>query len=536
MAASTHILSRTRTFTLGLAGVLALAFVPNSCGDDASSTPGAQKIDPVRYDASVIEDPDVIKLLDKMILEVEARPSSARAHRSLGLAYEANDQFVQAVRSFENSLILDPNSLVTQLHVGLCKKSDGAPLEAIAAMEKAIEMIPKDDSVLDRVSLRCQLGALYLDESRLDDAGAQFQGVLDEREDVVMVRGPAQLGLAQVMIENEQPKKALPLIQAALEGLPGDPFALFQLGRAYRDLDRMADADKLPTLPEKILPKTYGNSLSSELARYAVSKAKRLSLVGDLAGLQDNQKDLEALEILFDLQKTYPDDEVVMNNLSAILMRVGRHAEALEILEKILAADKTHFAAWYNTSYCHMYGGDQARIASQSLPQTMENAQEIDNLTVEAVSAYQQALIAAENAVLYVTQVAEMHLQLAKALMVNRRPVDAMDSLNEALRLGSDDVDIYFNLAKMERLKLGVDKAIATMRRCLEKNPGYTDGRLVLAQFLEEINDISGMTEQYEELVRRGSIPYPQGVGALATRLGRNLAQDAKKLGMSIGK
>jgi predicted Zn-dependent protease len=61
----------------------------------------------------------------------------------------------------------------------------------------------------------------------------------------------AKLGLAKVLIEMDQPDKALPLLESSAQLEPTDATVHFRLATLYRKLGRMDDAKREVTLYQK---------------------------------------------------------------------------------------------------------------------------------------------------------------------------------------------------------------------------------------------------------------------------------------------
>jgi tetratricopeptide (TPR) repeat protein len=100
----------------------------------------------------------------------------------------------------------------------------------------------------------------------------------------------------------------------------------------------------------------------------------------------------------------------------------------------------------------------------------------------EAISSYRQALR------LQMPNPFEVHSNLAIALAQNRKYEEALEHLNEALRIKPDSPEAYYNWGRLLKEQGKTDEAIEKWKKALELNPNLTAARYYLNLALKEQN------------------------------------------------
>ncbi len=101
----------------------------------------------------------VVNVIETYRAAVTANPRSAEAHCNLGWGHYGQKQFAEAIREFQEALILDANWLDAHYGLALAHKGAGAKLEAVAAFEKVAALAPQmEDKVRGGMLLRLAHG------------------------------------------------------------------------------------------------------------------------------------------------------------------------------------------------------------------------------------------------------------------------------------------------------------------------------------------------------------------------------------------
>ena len=156
----------------------------------------------------------------------------AEAHYDLGINAQSNGDVRSALKEFEESLKLDPdfadahNAIAVLLHLSFDRKD-----EAEKHYKRALEIRPSFSEA------RVNLGNLYLDQGRLDEAIALYEQALNDMLYATPYIAEANLGWAYFKKGNSA--QALEHLRASVTHNPQ-----FCLG--YKDLGLVQDAQGRP--------------------------------------------------------------------------------------------------------------------------------------------------------------------------------------------------------------------------------------------------------------------------------------------------
>jgi len=317
-------------------------------------------------------------------------PGDPRWHHGLGLQLRDEGELEKARASFERVLELAPETLSTRIYLGEIHLEAGRPEEARAEFEKALEIAPTD------ASARAALGQLALSEKDYAKAVEQFElalalapdadqlhyplalayrglGNVEKAREHAAVQGqvgvkpgdpvlaameqlergsvshilrgrrafragrheeaaqafrqaleanpesvPARVNLATALVPLGYPERAMELNQEAVELDPGNAAAHYNLGVLYAN---QADYEE-----------AIGH-FRATLEANAEDVAARVALARALRATGD---DLAALAELEHAVATDPATEAARFEEAAVLVQLGRYAEAVERLEAAL--------------------------------------------------------------------------------------------------------------------------------------------------------------------------------------------------------
>lgn len=417
-------------------------------------------------------DPAVQAVIETRLKAVQRNPSTSNAYRSLGLAYEANGAWVRAIDAFRKTLELDPTDHATRLHLGACLALAGGDREALEQLEIVVKAMPNGAAGLYR------LGVGYLKVGRFQEARRHFLTV----RNLLPSNPHGHLGLGQVELEEGNPQAALEHLEKARTTGKGNEFVDFALGQCLADLGRDGEAMPLLSQGADAARPTLADSLSREMGRYGVSRAALLSRASNLHQAGDPAG---AKSILEQLQKGYPRDLVVLNNLAAAYMAINRQDDALLTLDLVLEINPEQHSAWFNVSSIHF---DRAMIARAESPEAARN-----HLI--------KALAAADKAVRHGGHLARMHTMRGKVLMIMNSHSEAVAELGEAIRLGTMNEDVYLNSSQLLIAMKRNTEAFELLLGAMQKHPDWAEVRFRCMPFFMSTKDAINARRLLAELV-----------------------------------
>ena len=319
---------------------------------------------------------------------LELTPRHLNANQNLGEALRKQGRHAEAVETYRRVLEIDDGLVRAHCGLGIALFQSGRYEEAIAPLEKALEMRP-DAPFAGEISLFAGRAARNL--GRLEAATAHFLRASTLTPDSVEVL----VELSNLMYAQGRAEPAGEYLRRAREPRPGDPLVFFNAAESLRKAERHEEAipfyretlgfdpefvgarvglgaslfnlklyeEALETLTRAAVPATPGEMAATahylagrsllELNRTAdAAKQFERALQRDpdhakaldhLAHLRFGQKQYEAALDLYRNQATLkPRSVTVHANIGVTLYFLGRHAEALESMERVLRLDPDH--------------------------------------------------------------------------------------------------------------------------------------------------------------------------------------------------
>jgi len=320
---------------------------------------------------------------------VARSPEEKRAAFLLAAAYaDSGDE--RAIPAFERVLKSDPGNAPA---VGLFAEylwESGRIEEGNRVMEQGLSRFPNDPALHarfgeqlpvqgkfetaaqelalarrlgdDRYELLVELGDALWNAGRLDDARTKFaEAVAREPE-----RPFARVELGRILFWTGHPGEAIPHLEAAVRARPGSDSLRLVIGRAYAAEGRLEDAERSFRAAVSLdgESSTARIALGQLLAREGkTDEARREIDVG--RELYDKERKLQfekgsrkvelnlawanlrhgnPSEALARFEKMPPDADV-LEGRAAALSRLGRHAEAIRLLERACALDPESLTA-----------------------------------------------------------------------------------------------------------------------------------------------------------------------------------------------
>jgi Tfp pilus assembly protein PilF len=162
-------------------------------------------------------------------------PASARMHQAMAHELAKRGSTAEAIENYRAAIKLDPH--LPGIHFELAEmlrtlsNTDGLE-EAKQEYKAALEEDPFDEQSL------CRLGDLALQKGDLKGADELYGRALQLRPN----DPEANVGLAKILMTNNQPRKAELFLEHALQVDPTSALAHFRLSTVYRETGRTAEA------------------------------------------------------------------------------------------------------------------------------------------------------------------------------------------------------------------------------------------------------------------------------------------------------
>ena len=422
--------------------------------------------EPVATAATDQLDPDVRRVLDRQLRELQRDPSAAN-HGELGLVYEANEIWKEAERSLRMAAQLDPAQPLWNLHRAIVLRQLGDSGGSIELLRGVVRELP------DSAAAHYRLADALLETHDVNGAVEHFR----EAARLAPERPEGHAGLGAALLDAKAAEEAVAALEKALARDPQYQAAHYLLGLAYRALGRKEDAARELALGVGGGRRALPDPLESHLARYRVDYASRVDGAVNLleAGrLEDGIRGLE------DLYAKRPDDVNVLNNLAVAYQMRGEREKALRLLEHARDIDETKFATWINLASCEMEMGrlDEALADSEraiQLAGTVGKAHLVRGLVLAQKGRLQEARASLQFAVGFEARDPEAHYALGRVLAMLGQPEEARASLETATRLAPMHLGATLELGRVY-LHLGrrdeADRALAAARRIAPSDAG----------------------------------------------------------------
>ncbi len=302
------------------------------------------------------DDEETVAALDR-VLELEPRELAARTRR----AYALLDlrRLEQAAAECRRILEVDPNHSAAQFGLGRVEFERARFERAIQHFNAALEGQPEGSVIHHRIGRalrrlgRREEAADHLARNKQIPVG--YKDPLYAAMQALNVSRKAHFTRGAEAMRTGNPQLALAAFEAALEALPGDPETAFNIAMALIDL-----GDK-PAAEER-LRETIALDPDYREPRY------------NLGMILAERNDLEEAERHFRrAAEIDPGDLDARVRWADTLTRLGRTGEAIEILDRVLAADAALPAAQLILGAAHQATGN-AEAARTTLNRVLEAA------------------------------------------------------------------------------------------------------------------------------------------------------------------
>jgi tetratricopeptide (TPR) repeat protein len=430
--------------------------------------------------ASAELDAAVVELFAEHHGRASAASSDARAAGEYGLALEANGFPREAAAAFARAAELDPAEPGWRYHRAVVNAAAGETDAARAELEALATELP------DAAWVRQRLGELLLALGDASAARVHFERVVELGSTGSQggVEGFTGLGACELALG--QADEAVRALERAVALEPGYKSARYQLGLAYRELGRVAEAERELALGQLAQPRPLADPLSDELRRLTVGPTARLQLA--LQYLEAGRND-RAVRMLEALLERAPGDVVVLNNLAIALQRTGELERAQALLTQAAEREPETATTWINLALLALDRNTSAR-----------------------------ALEHAERAVALAPESAKAHLARARVFLRQRKTAEAVRDLEACLRLDARELEALALLGETWLAAGSAAEARAAFARLRVQAPHDARAALGLARAAHALGEDE--LARSELAAARALAPEHPELGALERLLG----------------
>ena len=392
------------------------------------------------------EEQEYPNALDTFQKALQLAPHSIQAHNNIGNVYLSEKKFDLAEREFRIVLRLDPHNQDANYNLGILLIAKGSPSEAIQYFDRIRHRDLETNFSLIRA---------YLQTNRTAEALRLADQLSTEKKDDVQLH--FSLG---VLLASEKQFKAAQLELEKAEALqPGTFEILFNLGQASL---------------------RGGNNRNAELVLSQALKLKpespdTLYLLAQV--YTKESRPLDALDLLVRANKLAPDNPDILYSMAQISISQGFYEDATPLIEKAL----------------------QIAPGRPDLIELLGESYFKSDKTDKAISAFKQ-LIAIQPSVR-----AYSFLGLSNTYL--GRFEEATQDFNEGLKLDPHNSFCEFQLGYIARMQGDSSSAEAIFLRILRSHPDYPHALLELANIRTEQKKFSEAAELLRRYVRVSSDP-----------------------------
>lgn len=288
---------------------------------------------------------------------LKEEPTTIPVHKALAQAHLVNGEIALAKDSLKNVLLLDENDVNAHIQLGLLYQSEGKLAQSLAELEKARELDPTNDSVLEGLFknylaekdwekaadiavavtgkgvTQFYQGMLALAQGNEDEAAAHFIDALEGRPDWVQPLS----AMASLYVKDNKAAASLKYIDAAIKADPTNALVHNLRGEVLLSIGKEKSAKAAESFARAInqqpnFAPAYRNLAITHLIASDIKKAKQtyhngivetqgdLGLYLALASLQEKQQEFDdAIATYEGALLAHQSSATAANNLAMLL-------------------------------------------------------------------------------------------------------------------------------------------------------------------------------------------------------------------------
>jgi tetratricopeptide (TPR) repeat protein len=467
---------------------------------------------------TALRDNRVEDALEEFTTAEREHPDDPRVRNFRGIVLARLGHSAEAAAEYHESIRLDPRLEDAFRNLGFLEWTQHQLEPAREALGRAVELSPSDSFAhyyLGRVELDAQRFAQAFHELEMSreplptDPGFLIQAATgyialgrqkDARKSLdqlvkVPLSDPQSIQVASMLLAVNQKDAAISLIQQLREHLSSAEAAWLQFDLALAYL-LAGDYEKAVEQAH-----TYAEILPQKVSGLPES-AQAWSLIGiAYSHLSQGERSVNALNKAATLA---PTEEQHWLNLTRELMELNRYSEAIFAVQAGLAANPRSYALHLRLGAAHLAAGHYTEAESQFRDLVAAG----DPLPTSYIGLA-QVLLRTGRAEEAASELADAGQKLGPNFLVSYfrglafdragKPLEAMMTFQEAVRLNSNNAEAHRSLGKTE-LALGrVRDAIAELQEALRLSPGNPQAKRLLSQAYRRAGDLKSAAKFAEE-------------------------------------
>lgn len=391
--------------------------------------------------------PELVALIDDLVGSVRSLPESAEMRGRLGMAYEVNDFYTEAVATYAQAEQLDPTDFRWRYFRAVLIAESGDFESALPVIEAALTL----DS--EYVPAWLYSGVWLNALGRYADAREAFA-----RAHALGAAENADAGTARALIGERRYQEALHVL-VPLANKVKHPQVYRLLGRAYQALGRSDDARIAMARGREAGPMSWRDPLQHQKWRFEASLGRRLMHAQRL--LEANRFE-QAVAVLEPIRERGVEENAVYVNLALAYARSGRTEMAIEVAEEGMASSPDNYR--YHNVFAGIYQneGDDSRA--------MSHLQRSVEMHPAQVWPYER---------------------MARLLMDQGEYVAALAAVDDALRYGAEgQPQLYYTAGLLEGVRERWPEAIARFEQATALDASFTMAYIHLGRCLAEVGRV----------------------------------------------
>lgn len=389
-------------------------------------------------------DTELVELITDLHQTIESLPESAEMRGRLGMAYEVNDFYTEAMQTYAQAEALDPGDFRWPYFRAVLVAESGDFDSAVPIIDHALTLDP------DYVPAWLYKGTWLNALGRYADARAAL-----ERAKELGATENAAGGIARALVGEQRFEEAVAVLEPLVEATR-HPQAYRLLGRAYQALGRTDDAKIATARAKDAKPMTWRDPLQHQKWQYEASLGRRLIHAEQL--LQAERYD-EAVDVLEPLRMRGVGEEALYVNLSLAYGRSGQTEKALAVVEEGMAASPDNYR--FQNVLAGIYQNiEQPERAMTHLRRSIE-------LHPVQVWPYER---------------------LAGLLMEQGRYAEALKAVDTAVDFGAEDAQqLHYTAGMLEGVRERWPEAVARFEQATALDAAFTMAYIYLGRCLAEM-------------------------------------------------
>lgn len=408
-----------------------------------------------------IADEFVLELIQKHARAARAKPNDADLRGTLGLVYEANDQWSWAAQSFANAAELDPANPRWDYHAAVANFRSGNSALGDQLIASVAERFPSF------APGRFRNGVSLMDLGEVEAALAEFRACTELRPEFVEGR----VSMAEALVLLDRSEEALKHVTAVLKLAPDFGRAQYVRGLALQGMGRLDEAEQGLALGAGSSRRLMPDNLVERTAQYAMGIQSMLSRS---LTLLNSGRFSDARELVEQALERQPDDISLLNAQGMVYRRLKQPKRSIEILSRARELRPDHLGTLTILSSAH--------FDTQDYPRSLEAAEAAALISPEggvvhflrgrallAMGRMPEAGLALRLSIQIDPSRTKAYLYLAESLSAQARYDEAEPIWKQAVERDPDNLPALFNLGMTQISLLKVDDA----RRTLEVLSGF---------------------------------------------------------------